>query len=106
MCVRFLIVIDRKQDDLIFILSAAPYKRGYIIAFVAQTGTIENGHIEDDRVPNYDKQAPVRYVFLTVLDPKTGDTLWSDSHRWGGLLSGFNTAGERLIKKLENQTKK
>ncbi|PYU41498.1 MAG: hypothetical protein DMG54_19580 [Acidobacteria bacterium] len=103
---RFQIVKDRKQADLIFILSADPYKGGYIIASGGQTGTVENGHIEEDRVPNYDKQAPVRYVFLTVLDPKTGDTLWSDSHRWGGLLSGFNTAGERLIKKLENQTKK
>jgi len=95
---RFQIVKDRKQADLIFILSADPYKGGYIIASGGQTGTVENGHIDEDRVPNYNKQAPVRYVFLTVLDPKTGDTLWSDSHRWGGLLTGFNTAGERLIK--------
>jgi len=76
---RFQIVKERKQADLIFILSADPYNGGYI------------------------RQAPVRYVFLTVLDPKTGDTLWSDSHRWGGLLTGFNTAGEHLIKKLETK---
>ena len=88
---RFQIVQDRKQADLIFMLSADPYK---------------GGHIDEDPVLNYNRQAPVRYVFLTVIDPKTGDTLRSDSHRWGGLLTGFNTAGERLVKKLENQTKK
>ena len=103
---RFQIVQDRKQADLIFMLSANPYKGGYIIASGGQTGTVENGHIDEDRVPNYNRQAPVRYVFLTVIDPKTGDNLWSDSHRWGGLLTGFNTAGERLVKKLEDQTKK
>src|SRR5260370_1277501 len=97
---------DRKQADLIFMLSADAYKGGNIIASGGQTGTVENGHIDEDRVPNYNRQAPVRYVFLTVIDLRTGDTLWSDSHRWGGLLTGFNTAGERLVKKLEDQTKK
>ncbi len=95
---RFQIVQDRKQADLIFMLSADPYKGGYIIKSGGQTGTVENGHIDEDRVPNYNR--------LTVIDPKTGDTLWSDSHRWGGLLTGFNTAGERLVKKLQDQSKK
>ncbi len=103
---RFQIVQDRKQADLIFMLSAGPYKGGHIITSGGQTGTVENGHIDEDRVPDYNTQPPVRYVFLTVIDPKTGDTLWSDSHRWGGLLTGFNSAGKHLIKKLENQTKK
>jgi len=103
---RFQIVQDRMKADLILRLSADPYKGGYIITSGGQTGTVENGHIDEDRVPNYNRQAPVRQVYLTVIDPKTGDTLWSDYHRWGGLLTGFNTAGERLVKKLENQTKK
>src|SRR5467141_4868247 len=47
---RFQIVQDRKQADLIFMLSADPYKGGYI---------------DEDPVPNYNRQAPVRYVFLT-----------------------------------------
>ncbi len=72
-----------------------------------QTGTIDkNGNIDEDRVPNYNKQAPVRYAYLTVIDPKTGENLWSDSRRWGGLLTGFNSAGERLVRELEKQTKK
>ncbi len=104
---RFQIVQDRKQADLIFLLSADPYKGGYIIMSGGQTGTIDkNGNIDEDRVPNYNKQAPVRYAYLTVIDPKTGENLWSDSHRWGGLLTGFNGVGERLIKELEKQTKK
>ena len=103
---RFQIVQDRKQADLIFMLSADSYRGGTIIASGGQTGTIENGRIDEDRAPNYTRQSPVRYVFLTVMDPQTGDTLWSGSHRWGGLLTGFNSAGERLVKKLEGQARK
>jgi hypothetical protein len=104
---RFQIVGDRKQADLIFLLSADPYKGGYIIMAGGQTGTIDtHGRIDEDPIPNYNKQAPVRYAYLTVIDPKTGQNLWSDSRRWGGLLTGFNSAGERLVKELEKQTKK
>jgi hypothetical protein len=41
-----------------------------------------------------------------VIDPKTGGNLRNDQHLWGGLLTGFNSVGARLIKELENQTKK
>ena len=104
---RFRIVQDRKQADLIFLLSADPYKGGYIIMGGGQTGTIDiHGKIDEDPIPNYNKQAPVRYAYLTVIDPKTGDNLWSESRRWGGLLTGFNSVGERLVKELEKQTRK
>jgi hypothetical protein len=62
--------------------------------------------INVDRVPDYNKQSPSRYAFLTVIDPKTWENLWSDRHQWGGLLTGFNSVGECLVKKLENQTQK
>jgi hypothetical protein len=103
---RFQLVNDRKQADLIFLLSADPYKGGNIIFASGQTGSAENGHVTEDAVPNYNKQFPTRYAYLTVIDPKTGDNLWSDKHLWGGLLTGFNSVGERLVKELENQTKK
>jgi hypothetical protein len=104
---RFQIIRDPKQADLILILSVDPYKGGFTITAGGQTGTVdENGQIEEDRVPNYNRQAPVRYAYLTVIDTKTGDPLWSESHRWGGLLTGFNSAGERLVRRLENQAKK
>ncbi len=104
---RFQIVQDRKQADLIFLLSADPYKGGYIIMSGGQTGTIDkNGHIDEDAVPNYMPLAPVRDVYLSAIDPRTGEKLWSDSRHWGGLLTGFNSAGQRLVQKLEKQIKK
>jgi hypothetical protein len=36
-------------------------------------------------------------AFLTVIDKPTGDRLWIDSRPWGGLLTGANSAGRRLI---------
>ena len=95
-----------KEADLILLLSADPYKGGNITFASGQTGSINDGHITKDPVPNYDKQSPTRYAYLTVIDPETGDNLWSGKRLWGGLLTGFNSVGERLIKKLENQTRK
>jgi hypothetical protein len=104
---RFQIVQDKKLADLVFLLSADPYNGGYIIFASGKTGTVdESGHVQEDRVPNYNRQAPVRDAYLTVIDPKTGQNLWSDSHVWGGLLTGANSAGERLVKKLEKQVGK
>lgn len=103
---KFQLVADPKQADLIFILSADSYNGGNIIFANGQTGTIDDGHITEDPIPNYKKQSPTRYAYLTVIDPKTGGNLWSDQHLWGGLLTGFNSVGARPIKELENQTKK
>lgn len=101
---RFQLVQDKKLADLILLLSADPYNGGYIIFASGQTGSVDaTGHVQEDRVPNYNKQAPVRDAYLTVIDPKTGQNLWSDSHVWGGLLTGANSAGERLVKKLQKQ---
>ena len=104
---RFQIVQDKKLVDLVFLLSADPYNGGYLIFASGQTGTVDSsGHVQEDRVPNYNRQAPVRDAYLTVIDPKTGQNLWSDSHAWGGLLTGADSAGERLVKKLEKQVGK
>jgi hypothetical protein len=103
---KFQLVADPKQADLIFLLSADPYKGGNIIFASGQTGTIDDGHVTEDPIPNYNKQSPTRYAYLTVIDPKTGDNLWSDEHLWGGLITGFNSVGARLIKELESQIKK
>jgi hypothetical protein len=94
---KFQIVPDRKQADLILLLSADPYKGGNVDA---------DGNVEKDHIPNWNKQSPTRYAYLTVVDAQTGDNLWSAEHVWGGLLTGFNSVGDRLIKELEKQTKK
>jgi hypothetical protein len=104
---KFQIVADRKQADLVFLLSADPYNGGNIIMAGGQTGTIDSrGHIEEDPIPNYIKQTRTRYAYLTVIDATNGSKLWSGEHVWGGLLTGFNSVGDRLIKDLEKQMKK
>ena len=104
---KYQIVPDRKQADLIFFLSSDPYKGGYIIMSEGQTGSIDSrGQIEEDPVPDYNKQSPTRYAYLSVIDAKTGDNLWSEKHLWGGLVTGFNSVGNRLIKDLEKQARK
>jgi hypothetical protein len=101
---RFQITHDKQTADLILLLSAAPYNGGYIIFASGQTGTMDaDGHIEQDRVPDYNRQAPVRDVYLTVIDPSSGKNLWTDSHVWGGLLTGANSVGARLVQKLHKQ---
>ena len=103
---KFQLVTDRKQADLVFLLSADPYRGGNLVMSGGQSGSIDDsGQITEDRIPNYNKLSPTRYAYLTVIDPKTGANLWSDKHLWGGLLTGFNSAGARLVKELENQTK-
>ena len=68
---RFQVVKDKKEADLIFMLSADPYKGGYIVLASGGTGTMdENGNVKEDRVPNYNVQAPVRDAYLSVIDPK------------------------------------
>jgi hypothetical protein len=54
-------------------LSGVNSKGGNIIFASGQTGSINDGHITEDPVPNYNKQSPTRYAYLTVIDPKTGD---------------------------------
>lgn len=101
---RFQVVLNKQMADLILLLSADPYKGGYIIFAGGQTGTIDkDGHIEEDLVPNYNRLTPVRDAYLTVIDPRSGENLWSDSHVWGGLLTGKNSAGARLVQKLQKQ---
>jgi len=42
-------------------------------------------------------------AFLTVIDKSTGDRVWIDSRPWGGLLTGENSAGRRLIARLRKR---
>jgi hypothetical protein len=104
---RFQVVPDKKSADLILLLSADSYHGGYIIFASGQTGTIDaNGQIQEDIVPNYNRLAPVRDAYLTAIDPTTGKSLWTDSHVWGGLLTGKNSVGVRLVQKLQKQIEK
>jgi len=104
---RFQIAKDMEQADLILVLSADPRKGGYVVFSGGQTGTVgKNGQIEEDDVPTFNKAAPVRYAYLTVYDAKSGENLWSAEHQWGGALTGFHSAGARLVNKLRKEIEK
>ena len=91
---RFQIVGSRDQAELLFVLSSK---------------------VESDRIANPNEERRFgpdlsfhfRYrpanAYLTVDDAATGERLWSGFHVWGGLLTGFNSAGRRLIGKLRRQ---
>src|ERR1700722_9278341 len=104
---RFQVVYNKHKADLILLLSADPYHGGYIIFASGQTGTIDaDGHVQEEVVSNYNSLAPVRDAYLPVIDPSSGNNLWTDSHVWGGLLTGKNSVGARLVQKLQRQIEK
>ena len=91
---RFRLVRNPDQAELLFVLSSK---------------------IESDALVNPDEERRFgpdlsfhfRYrpanAYLTVDDAITGERLWSGRHVWGGLLTGFNSAGRRLVHKLRKQ---
>ena len=104
---RFQVVQDRQQADLILLLSESAYRGGYIVPAPGSGDSADSKpRVKMDPVPNSGWHAPVRACFLTVIDPRTGENLWSDSHVWGGVLTGKNSAGERLVKELQGEMKK
>jgi TonB family protein len=101
---RFQIVRNPQKADLTLLLTTDPGQGGDLILAGGQTASIDpDGHVEEDRVPTFNKLEPVKYAFLIVKNAKSGDTIWIDSSRWGGLLTGFDSVGERLVKEFEKQ---
>jgi hypothetical protein len=104
---KFQIVSDPNKADLIILLTADPYRDGELILSGGQTGHIDSqGHLAEDRVPDYNRAAPTREAYLTVVDPTTNAKLWTASHVWGGVLTGVNSVGARLVKELQKQSSK
>jgi hypothetical protein len=92
---RWQVVTDRKQADLILLLSTHKYNGGYV--------TNTTGSVDDSGNINTTSEATpvtVGYTYITVVDPATGDSLWSDSKRWGNLYTGFHSATKGLIDEL------
>ena len=91
---RYQVVQSRDQADLIFVLSSKIEADGVRSPF-------------EERRFGPDLSFHFRYrpanAYLTVDDATTGERLWSGRHVWGGLLTGFNSAGRRLISRLRKQ---
>ena len=101
---RFQIVSDRKQADLIFLLTAQERDGGYVTSGGGQTGTVDSsGNINTTSNPTYTTHVTVGYTYLTVFDAKTGDNLWSESKRWGNLYTGFRSATKGLVDELKKR---
>ena len=93
----FQVVRSRDQAELLFVLSSKIESEG-----------IANPTV--DRRFGPDLSFHFRYrpanAYLTVDDAVTGERLWSGSHAWGGLLTGFNSAGRRLVHRLRKQVER
>jgi hypothetical protein len=89
---RFQVVQSRDQAELVFVLSSQDESRSIATP---------------DRRFGPDLSFHFRYrpanAYLTVDDAITGERLWSGRHLWGGLLTGFNSAGRRLVHRLRKQ---
>jgi hypothetical protein len=92
---RLSVVQDRSQADVIFLLSYDSQVRGS-----RQHGRVdENGDVNTTSTPNV-----VRISGLTVLDAKTGDSLWSESKAASIFAkSAIKRAVDELRKRIEEQ---
>jgi len=103
---RYKLVDDRTHADLILLFSLHKYKGGYEVHPGGQTGAADiHGDSQEGLAGRYVRSEPVQAGFLTAIDPKTGDALWSESHQWGGLLTGFDSVGVRLVNKFKKAVK-
>jgi hypothetical protein len=88
---RFQIVHDRHEADLVFLFSANEYLGDYL----TRDGP-------DKRPVSVDS------TIMTLVDPSTGQKLWSDSRRWGSWRVDHATKEliAELREQIEEQTKK
>ncbi len=88
---RFQISQQRRQTDLVFLFSGNPY-------------------LGDDVTRDGPDDRPVKvdFTIMTVIDPNTGQTLWTDSRRWGSLRVRGATKDliEELRQQMEEQVKR
>jgi hypothetical protein len=112
-CVVVLITGIRAQAPrtankrMILLLSADSPKRRAALMVEGQTVSVDQtGNVSEMPVPYFNLSGPVRYAYLTLIDTQALTILWTATHQWGGLLTGFNSAGERLIERLEKEMKK
>lgn len=84
-------IVGHDQAQLLMILSTQEYN---------SDGFGSGGDLAGDN-PKLPRK-PLN-AFLTVIDKSTGDRVWIDSHPWGGLFTGANSAGWRLIARFRKR---
>jgi len=98
--------MSAKDADLVLLISAHAYVTGYN---TNTTGTAQgtadaSGNIQLSGTSQSRTNAEVaRITFMTTIDPKTGNAIWSDQKLWGNLYSGFRSATRSLVKELRKR---
>jgi hypothetical protein len=87
---RYKLVDKRLDADIMILLSRQP-----VAAAVARGA--------DETTRRYADQGQPKSVYLTVIDLERQEILWGDRHVWGGLLTGQNSAGVKLVRALEKK---
>jgi hypothetical protein len=91
---RYQLVEKKDKADLMLLFSRSP------------VASAVRGFGSEGVTPRYAQEQSVKSVYLTVIDLSSAEILWGDRHAWGGVLTGENSAGERLVKELEKLMKK
>jgi len=88
---RFKMSEDRRHTDLVFLFSGNPYLGDYI----TRDGP--------DKRP-----VAIESTIMTVIDPNTGKSLWTDSRQWGSwrIKGATKDLIEELRQQMEGQTKR
>jgi hypothetical protein len=102
---RFEVVQDRKQADLVFLFTSNLRDGGFVTSGGQQTGTVDDeGNVRTTTSPTYTTRDVYRYAVLSVIDPKTGDPLWTESKVVALLrTSATKRAIDELKKRIEEQ---
>lgn len=103
---RFRVVQNSKEADLLLLLSATEYRGGYVTSgSTQQQGSIDDsGNVQmSGRTTTTTEQVVYGRTHLTVIDPKNGESLWSDSNPWGKFRSATRGLIKALRKRIEEQ---
>jgi len=102
---RFKIVQKPEEADLVLALSATSTVTGSNTRTSGSTsGTVDNtGNVDlSGRSTSRSQSTTVSYTYLTAIDPKTGNHLWSDVKQWGSLFHPVSATGA-LVKELRER---
>jgi hypothetical protein len=101
---RYQIVDSADKADIILLLSAKEYVGGYTSS-TSQTTTgrvDDNGNVNAQTNGSGDSQAVVTgTTFITLIDGKSGASLWADAKPWGR----WKSATRGLVKELRDRVK-
>lgn len=88
---RFQVAEDRRHSDLVFLFSGNPYLGDYLTRDGPDTRPVR-----------------IESTIMTVIDPNTGQTLWTDFRQWGSwrVKGATKDLVNELRHQMEGQTKK